>query len=214
MTAMQWVLAPRLAGDTRLYSAEGGCIQMTPSPTCNSPRTTAARLVARDRARAETEHRNQMIMHSLDVVIHEKSQPLGETMIDFGHVVQELEQFLIGWTANGQRVADGDHAFAMTTERCHPLIKLPDVPINGVGQIARAVCLVHGLMSDSGKPQLPEQRDAIEAAEESSLRIDPMPASQPLRRIKQNQFLVITQRSGAGVQFGPRLGRSATAVRE
>src|SRR5215208_7814147 len=98
-----------------------------------------ARVVADDRARAEAEHRNQMIMNVLNVVIHQQGQPLRETMIDFGHLVQHVEQFLVCWVADGRGIPNGDHALPMSAQRRHTLIKLPDVPTDGVRQVARGV---------------------------------------------------------------------------
>ena len=60
-------------------------------------------------------------------------------MIDFGHVVQDVQQLLIGRAAYGQGFAYGDHALTMTTQRRHALIQLPNVPTDCVGQIARGV---------------------------------------------------------------------------
>ena len=42
-----------------------------------------------------------MIMDSLDVVIDEQGQSLGEAMIDFGHIVEDVQEFLIRGAAIG-----------------------------------------------------------------------------------------------------------------
>ena len=55
-----------------------------------------------------------MIMNGLDVVIHQQGEPLGETMIDFGHLVQDVEQFLVCWVAGGRGIPNGDHALPMS----------------------------------------------------------------------------------------------------
>jgi hypothetical protein len=60
-------------------------------------------------------------------------------MINFGHVVQYVQQLLIGGAAACQRLSHGDHALAMTAQRRDSLIKLPDVPTDRVGQVARRV---------------------------------------------------------------------------
>jgi hypothetical protein len=38
-------------------------------------------------------------------------------MIDFSHLVEDVQQFLIGRAAGGQGVTDGDHALPMAAER-------------------------------------------------------------------------------------------------
>ena len=78
-------------------------------------------------------------MDGLNVVIHQQSQSLRETMINFGHLVEDVQQFLIGGAAAGYGFTYGDHALPMTTECRQPLINLPDVLRDRVGQIMRRV---------------------------------------------------------------------------
>ena len=62
----------------------------------------SASFVASDGSRPEAEHRNQMIMDSFDVVIDEQGQSLRQSMIDLGHLVEDVQQFLIAGTAGGE----------------------------------------------------------------------------------------------------------------
>ena len=84
----------------------------------------SARFVASDRSRPEAEHRNQMIMDSFDVVIDEQGQSLGQTMIDFGHLVEDVQQFLIAGTASGQESRTVIMRSRWRPMASHPLINL------------------------------------------------------------------------------------------
>ena len=67
-------------------------------------------------------------MHGFDVVVDQQCQSLSQTMIDFSHLMEDLQQFFVGWAAGGQGVANGDHALAMASQCCHPLIDISNMP--------------------------------------------------------------------------------------
>jgi hypothetical protein len=64
----------------------------------------SAGFVASDRSGPDVEHRNQMIMDSFDVIIDKQGQSLGETMIDFRHVVEGVQQFHIRGASRGEGI--------------------------------------------------------------------------------------------------------------